>query len=81
MKNRLHVDWVPTERTRDAEVERVLALGARLHEDHRTVEGPGWVTLLDLEGNEFCIDAAPPSAASDPSLLCSGRRKPERMDR
>ncbi len=37
----------------DSEVERVLALGVRLHEDHRTVEGPGWVTLLDPGGNEF----------------------------
>ena len=56
VKNRVHLDWVPTERTRDAEVERVLGLGARVHEDHRTAEGAGWVTLLDPEGNEFCIE-------------------------
>ncbi|WP_164704365.1 VOC family protein [Blastococcus litoris] len=56
VKNRVHLDWAPTERTRDAEVERVLSLGARLHEDHRTPEGPGWVTLTDPEGNEFCIE-------------------------
>jgi predicted enzyme related to lactoylglutathione lyase len=56
VKNRVHLDWVPTERTRDAEVERVLGLGARVHEDHRTPEGAGWVTLLDPEGNEFCIE-------------------------
>ena len=56
VKNRVHLDWVPTERTRDAEVERVLGLGATVHEDHRTPEGPGWVTLLDPEGNEFCIE-------------------------
>jgi predicted enzyme related to lactoylglutathione lyase len=59
-KNRIHFDWVPTERTRDAEVERVLALGATLHEDHRTAEGPGWVTLLDPEGNEFCVERSMP---------------------
>jgi predicted enzyme related to lactoylglutathione lyase len=56
VKNRIHLDWVPTERTRDAEVERVLGLGARVHEDHRTPEGAGWVTLLDPAGNEFCIE-------------------------
>jgi predicted enzyme related to lactoylglutathione lyase len=55
-KNRVHFDWMPTERTRDAEVERVLALGATLHEDHRTDDGLGWVTLLDPEGNEFCVE-------------------------
>ncbi|WP_405149148.1 VOC family protein [Sphaerisporangium sp. NBC_01403] len=56
VKNRMHLDWVPTERTRDEEVERAIALGAKLYEDHRTAEGPGWVTLLDPEGNEFCIE-------------------------
>jgi hypothetical protein len=24
--------------------------------DHRTAEGPGWVTLQNPEGNEFCIE-------------------------
>jgi hypothetical protein len=56
VKNRVHLDWVPTERTRDEEVDRVLALGATTYEDHRTAEGPGWVTLLDPEGNEFCVE-------------------------
>jgi predicted enzyme related to lactoylglutathione lyase len=56
VKNRLHFDWVPTQRTRDEEVERVVALGATIHEDHRSPDGPGWVTLLDPEGNEFCIE-------------------------
>jgi catechol 2,3-dioxygenase-like lactoylglutathione lyase family enzyme len=56
VKNRLHVDWVPTERTRDEEVERLLSLGATLHEDHRAPDGRGWVTLLDPAGNEFCIE-------------------------
>ncbi|WP_370947098.1 VOC family protein [Amycolatopsis sp. cg5] len=55
-KNRVHFDWMPTERTRDAEVERVLGLGATLHEDHRRPDGTGWVTLLDPEGNEFCVE-------------------------
>ena len=58
VKNRIHFDWQPTERSREEEVERVLALGARLHEDHRRPDGRGWVTLLDPEGNEFCIERA-----------------------
>lgn len=24
--------------------------------EHRTADGRGWVTLLDPEGNEFCIE-------------------------
>ncbi|GAB3944232.1 VOC family protein [Kribbella albertanoniae] len=56
VKNRVHIDWVPTERTRDEEVERLVGLGASIHEDHRTPEGPGWVTMLDPEQNEFCVE-------------------------
>jgi catechol 2,3-dioxygenase-like lactoylglutathione lyase family enzyme len=56
VKNRVHLDVNATEgRTRDQEVERLLGLGATVFEDHRTAEGPGWVTLLDPEGNEFCV--------------------------
>jgi hypothetical protein len=56
VKNRIHFDWMPTERTRDEEVERIIGLGAKLYEDHRAADGRGWVTLLDHEGNEFCIE-------------------------
>jgi len=56
VKNRIHIDWVPTERTRDEEVERLKGIGARVHEDHRIADGRGWVTMLDPEGNEFCIE-------------------------
>jgi hypothetical protein len=55
VKNRVHIDWVPTERTRNAEVARILGLGATVHEDHRLPDGRGWV-LKDPEGNEFCIE-------------------------
>ena len=55
-KNRMHLDWVPDERTRDEEVDRLVTLGAKLHEDHRTPDGLGWVTLQDPEGNEFCVE-------------------------
>jgi predicted enzyme related to lactoylglutathione lyase len=56
VKNRIHFDWMPTERTRDDEVERITRLGATLYEDHRRADGLGWVTLLDPEGNEFCVE-------------------------
>lgn len=54
-KNRVHLDLEPTDVGRDEQVERALALGATVHEDHRKQGGTGWVTLLDPEGNEFCI--------------------------
>ncbi|MFI5805476.1 VOC family protein [Streptomyces sp. NPDC051561] len=56
VKNRLHFDLQPQDRTRDEEVDRVLALGATLVEDHRKPDGRGWVTLADPEGNEFCVE-------------------------
>lgn len=56
VKNRVHLDIVPTDRTRDEEVDRLLALGASLVGDHRLADGRGWVTLADLEGNEFCVE-------------------------
>ncbi|MBK8447730.1 MAG: VOC family protein [Micropruina sp.] len=57
VKNRMHLDLAPVDRTRDAEVERVLGLGAVQLADHRGIHGPGtgWVVLADPEGNEFCI--------------------------
>jgi hypothetical protein len=56
VKNRVHLDLVPLERTRDAEVQRVLGLGARLVDDHRRPDGTGWVVMADPEDNEFCIE-------------------------
>ncbi|GAB3221223.1 VOC family protein [Glycomyces halotolerans] len=55
VKNRLHLDLGP-DTTRDAEVERLLGVGATLVADHRTDDGKGWVVLADPEGNEFCIE-------------------------
>jgi hypothetical protein len=55
VKNRLHFDLTPTDRTRDEEVERLLAHGATVHQDLRKDDGGGWVTMLDPEGNEFCV--------------------------
>jgi hypothetical protein len=55
VKNRVHLDLRPTDRTREQETERVLALGATQLADHRRPDGSGWITLADPEGNEFCI--------------------------
>ncbi|TVL87846.1 VOC family protein [Streptomyces sp. SAJ15] len=56
VKNRVHLDIRPTTGTRDAEVERLVGLGARVVDDRRTGEGKGWVVLTDPEGNEFCVE-------------------------
>lgn len=56
VKNRLHLDVAPTDCTRDEQVEKALALGAAVHEDHRRPDGTGWVTMADPEGNEFCVE-------------------------
>ncbi|MBM6399254.1 VOC family protein [Phycicoccus sonneratiae] len=56
-KNRIHLDLVPVEGSRDDELARLLAHGAVEVSDHRGQYGPGtgWVILADPEGNEFCI--------------------------
>ncbi len=54
VKNRIHIDVSPADRSRDEEVERVLALGAR-RADVGQGEDVSWVVLADPEGNEFCI--------------------------
>lgn len=55
IKNRVHLDVQPGD-TRDVEVDRLIALGAKLFEDHRKPDGTGWVTLTDPAGNEFCVE-------------------------
>jgi hypothetical protein len=64
-KNRVHLDLMPDDRTRDEEAARLLAIGATLIADHREPDGTGWVVLADPEGNEFCVErsAAERSAA------------------
>lgn len=53
-KNRLHLDLHAGEGRRDAEVERLRALGARVL--RRVTEPAGeWVVMADPEGNEFCV--------------------------
>ncbi|MCM3920817.1 hypothetical protein ND748_03880 [Frankia sp. AiPs1] len=56
LKNRLHLDLQPQDRARDEEVERLLGLGAKLVADFRKPDGTGWVVMIDIEGNEFCVE-------------------------
>jgi hypothetical protein len=55
VKNRVHLDLRPADRTREQEAERILALGASQLAGHRRSDGSGWITLGDPEGSEFCI--------------------------
>ncbi len=53
-KNRVHLDVHVGADQREAEVARLVALGAT--ELWREAQGPmQWVTLADPEGNEFCV--------------------------
>ena len=52
---RVHLDLAPTDRRRDEEVDRVLALGARRVVDRRNPDGTGWVVLADPSDNRFCV--------------------------
>ena len=54
-KNRVHVDLEAADR--DAEVERLVALGATRLGDFDEA-GYRWTTLADPEGNEFDVVAA-----------------------
>jgi len=53
-KNRVHLDVHVGREQRDAQVERLVKLGAtRLYDGQ---QGPhSWVTMADPEGNEFCV--------------------------
>jgi hypothetical protein len=65
VKNRVHLDLQPADRSRDEEVQRLLGLGATLLADHRRPDGTGWALLGDPEGGgpsrpkaggEFCVE-------------------------
>ncbi|NYD59004.1 hypothetical protein BKA08_003242 [Nocardioides marinisabuli] len=55
VKNRMHLCLRPVGTTCDAEVERIVALGASVVDDRRGMADGGWVVLGDPEGNEFCV--------------------------
>jgi hypothetical protein len=54
VKNRVHLDVMPTDRTQDEEIVRLTGLGATVVSDRRPEFG--WVILADPEGNEFCVE-------------------------
>jgi catechol 2,3-dioxygenase-like lactoylglutathione lyase family enzyme len=54
VKNRLHIDVSPTDRSTEEEVERLLALGAT-RADVGQQGDESWTVLADPEGNEFCV--------------------------
>jgi predicted enzyme related to lactoylglutathione lyase len=54
VKNRVHLDLTTEAGDRDAEIERLLALGARRVDVGQTGE-ESWTVLADPEGNEFCV--------------------------
>ncbi|MEU6717879.1 VOC family protein [Nonomuraea sp. NPDC046802] len=51
---RMHFDVNATDRDQDAELERLMKLGARPADVGQTGEEP-WHVLADPEGNEFCL--------------------------
>ena len=54
VKNRVHLDVRVGAERQDAEVARLLGLGAT--ELWQGAQGPfSWVTMADPEGNEFCV--------------------------
>jgi Glyoxalase-like domain len=53
-KPRLHLDVNATDRDQDAELERLLALGATRADVGQTGE-ESWHVLADPEGNPFCL--------------------------
>ncbi len=56
VKNRVHLDVWPTDRTRDEMVDHLTGIGATLLADRRRPDGTGWVVMADPEGNEFCVE-------------------------
>jgi predicted enzyme related to lactoylglutathione lyase len=52
VKNRVHFDLHADDH--DAEIERLLGLGAQRFGDYDEF-GTRWTTLVDVEGNEFCV--------------------------
>ncbi|MEV3905027.1 VOC family protein [Mycobacterium sp. NPDC050551] len=70
VKNRVHLD------VRVGDPDRLIALGARLLSAHP----PDWVTLADVEGNEFCAfpdPALPADGLAKAFAVCTDSDRPE----
>lgn len=56
LKNRLHLDLAPhTLQDRDAEIARLIDLGATRVNVGQDEDAVSWTVLADPEGNEFCV--------------------------
>jgi uncharacterized damage-inducible protein DinB len=65
VKNRVHLDLRPL-LPREQEVQRLIALGARVVDDRVRPDGTGWVVMADPEGNEFCVERSAAERDSQP---------------
>jgi predicted enzyme related to lactoylglutathione lyase len=54
VKNRLHLDLTTSADDRNAEIDRLIGLGARRVDIGQTGD-ESWTVLADPEGNEFCV--------------------------
>ena len=63
VKNRVHLDFRPVDQ--DAEVERLLGLGA-VRADVGQGDNVSWIVLADPEGNEFCVLSPRPAKDVSP---------------
>jgi predicted enzyme related to lactoylglutathione lyase len=54
VKNRVHLDLTTSADDREAEIERLLSLGATRADVGQTGD-ESWDVLADPEGNEFCV--------------------------
>ena len=54
VKNRVHLDLTTEADDREAEIERLISLGARRVDIGQTGD-ESWDVLADPEGNEFCV--------------------------
>ena len=62
VKNRVHLDVKTEDRTREAEVERLVNIGATEIETKSFSTdkwSATWTIMQDPEGNEFCVSAEP----------------------
>lgn len=56
LKNRLHIDLAPhSSQDRDAEIQRLLDLGATQIDVGQDPAKATWTVFADPEGNEFCV--------------------------
>ena len=55
VKNRVHLDLRPSDTSRDAELDKLIGLGAQKVADFNE-HSWAWTVLLDPEGNEFRVE-------------------------